>query len=280
MNFRRNFYRIARSVNRNLPTIFSAGAVVGLGITTYLTSKKTPIVTSLLRKVDLDSPSKQEESKALIKEAFIESIPVVVSFAITGGLIFSADSINRRRIQAMGAAYNNLARSFNEYKLAAISGLGVDGYNKLQNEYAKKYVKKEPPFVEDGKHIFFDEFSKQTFEASLADVLEAEYNVNRHFALNGYATVNEFYEYLGIDKIDGGDILCWSFDSGFEYYGYQWIDFINHENIDEDGGKWYSIIMPFEPTMDDYLHYLDYGTSIVTDGAGEITDSQKLHGIG
>lgn len=285
MNLTKTFYRFARSVNRNLPSLLSAGAIVGLGISTYFTAKASPKIISLISELDLENEEKRDLNKEIIKETAIESIPAGVSILVTGALILGSNSINTRRIRYMGAAYNNLSNRFKEYRLAALSGLGIDGYNKLQEKYAEKYIEEKEPYIEPGKHVFFDEFSKQTFIASLDQVLEAEYHLNRNFILRGYASINEFYDFLScfgvseIKKIDGGDLLCWSIDAGIEFYGYEWIDFINREITDKDGGTWYSISMPFEPTMDDYLHYLNYGTSIVTDGNGEVVDSQKLHGI-
>lgn len=279
MNFKRNFYKIARFVNRNLPTIFSYGAIVGLGLSTYFTAKTAPEISSIISQIDLDNPNKKEENKLLIKEAMIVSIPVDMCVFTTGALIFSSNLISRKRIRAIGTAYNNLSRSFNEYKLAALSGLGVDGYNKIQTKYAEEYLENNENVIEDGKCIFFEEYSKQTFSSTLEDVIAAEYHLNRNFILRGYATLNEFYEFLGIEPIEGGELLCWSIDAGCEYYGYQWVDFVNREHEDKDGGKWYSIEIVFLPTLDDYMHYLDYGTSMITDSNGEIIDSQKLHAI-
>lgn len=270
MNIRRIFNKMLRSVNRNLPTILSGGAIIGLGLTTYATAKTTPKIASLIKQINLDDSSKQEENQLLMKEVLIESVPVTICVVGTSLLIFSSNAISRKRIKLMGTAYNRLAKNFNDYKLAVLSGLGVDSYNKIQAEYAEKRCKDIPCPVDNNKHIFFDEFSNQTFESTPEDVIAAEYHLNRNFILRGYAPLNEFYDFLGIEHVDDGDILCWSAEAGAEFFGYQFVDFVNHEHIDEDGGKWYSIEMVFPPTVDDYLHYLDYG---------EVLDSQKLQGI-
>lgn len=47
-------------------------------------------------------------------------------------------------------------------------------------------------------HTFYDQFSNRYFESTVSKVLQAEYHLNRNFAIRGGdGTVNEFYEFLG-----------------------------------------------------------------------------------
>ena len=68
----------------------------------------------------------------------------------------------------------------------------------------------------------------------MAAVLNAEYHINRNLQLRGYCTINEFYEFLGIDGIDYGDEIAWSLDSLMEG-GIMWLDFENHNAVMDDG---------------------------------------------
>jgi hypothetical protein len=77
--------------------------------------------------------------------------------------------------------------------------------------------------------LFYDDFSGRIFESTIEKVLEAEYNINRDLSMQGYATLNEFYDYLGLVPIDGGDELGWSSGMNFDYYWQEWIDFGHHK---------------------------------------------------
>ena len=84
--------------------------------------------------------------------------------------------------------------------------------------------------------------------------------------------LNDYYELLGLPQTDEGAILGWSLDSGIEFYGYEWIDFINQKHEEDDGSVWYSIFMPIEPTIDDYYHYGAYNISAAEDLAAKYHD--------
>ncbi len=270
MNLTKQFYKMIRMINKNLPTILSALSVVGVGATTYFTAKAAPEAAGAYKSMEGD-PEIDKELAIDIVKAYA---PAAISGALTIASIIASTHISNKRFKQISKSYFVLRRDFNDYKLALLTGLGTDAYNKVQQEYSKKYVESENDVLNDDRHIFFDEYSQRTFTATLDDVITAQYNLNRLFTLRGYVSLNDYYDFLGLEKIDGGDLLCWTLDAGEEFYGYTWIDFYNQEYEDEDGGKWYSISMIFEPTMDDYLHYLDYGTSSI----GELLDSQKLHG--
>lgn len=94
--------------------------------------------------------------------------------------------------------------------------------------------------------MFYDAFSKRYFEKTIEQVLNAEYYINRNCILKGEVTVNEFYDFLGLKHIDGGDDLIW-----FPCDAYLWIDF-NHRKVQlEDGLQCYIIEMMFEPMLEE-----------------------------
>lgn len=53
--------------------------------------------------------------------------------------------------------------------------------------------------------------------------------------MRDYATLNEFYGYLGLDHIRSGDELGWSTGMNLDYYWQSWIDF-NHRKVVMDDG--------------------------------------------
>ena len=100
----------------------------------------------------------------------------------------------------------------------------------------------EPEIV----RTFYDAFSQRHFESTISKVIQAEYHLNRNFMFNGVISLNDFYEFLGLEKIKIGDDLGWSNCNGDIY----WIDF-NHHRIDlDDGMEIFVIDMVFEPTAD------------------------------
>ena len=79
--------------------------------------------------------------------------------------------------------------------------------------------------------------------------MDAEYHLNRNFVQRGYASLNEFYEFLGLPQTKYGDEVGWTCTDG-----YCWIDFEHRLISRDDGGtEVYAIDMLFPPDA----HYLD-----------------------
>lgn len=100
----------------------------------------------------------------------------------------------------------------------------------------------------DDMRLFYDAFSRRYFESTIAQVLEAEYHLNRNLSLGGDVCINDFYNFLGIEPIDGGDYLSW-----FYFYedGISWIDFNHRKTVLEDGLEVYVVDIVYTPRMDD-----------------------------
>ena len=76
--------------------------------------------------------------------------------------------------------------------------------------------------------------------------MAAEYHLNRNYILRGYAYLNEFYVFLGIEETDYGSVLGWAPNDD----GMYWIDFNHSKTVLDDGLEVYIIEMPFEPVYD------------------------------
>ena len=87
---------------------------------------------------------------------------------------------------------------------------------------------------ENEKILFYDMYSDRYFRATIPAVLNAEYHLNRNLVLRGDVTANEFYDFLGIDRIDYGDELIWSIEDLMEN-GIMWLDFENRYTRLDDG---------------------------------------------
>lgn len=94
--------------------------------------------------------------------------------------------------------------------------------------------------------IKFNSFSQRYFESTIEKVIQAEYHLNRNFMFAGVISLNDFYEFLGLEKTELGDAVGWSNCNGDIY----WIDFNHHRLTLDDGMEIYVIDMVFEPTAE------------------------------
>ena len=235
-------------MQRNASTILSCIGGVGVVGTTVLAVKATP------KALDLIDQAKEEKGEDLTKMEVVNAaglayIPTAFAALGTIACIFGANVLSKRQQAALMSAYALLDRSYKDYKKKVDDLYGKEVHEHIRNEIAKDKYKEEDVKVEDGKQLFYDDFSQRYFESTIEDVQNAEYQINRDLSMRDWATINEFYEYLRIEPIDGGDELGWSSGMNFDYYWQQWIDF-GHRTIKMDDERECIIVSMFsEPSL-------------------------------
>lgn len=235
-------------LNRNASTILTCIGGAGVVVTSVLAAKATPKALTLLEE------TKKEKGEDLTKLEVVKTagpayIPAILVGASTIACIFGANVLNKRKQAAIMSAYALIDNSYKEYKKKIIELYGEDANDKITEEFVKeKYEEYETPVSED-KKLFYDEYSGRMFESTIKDVQNAEYQINRDLSMRDYATVNEFYEYLKLEPIEGGDEIGWSTGMNFDYYWQSWIDFGHKKVLIDDDLECIAITMFGEPTI-------------------------------
>lgn len=235
-------------VSRNGSTILTCMAGVGLVATAVLTAQATP---KAMKRVE---NAREEKGEELTKfETAIAAAPAYIPPIVTGVTtlvcMFGANSLNKRQQASLVNAYALLDNSYKEFKKKTAEVYGEGAVEKVKSEIAKDKCEESDIEPSDGMKLFYDDFSGRIFESTVERVQEAEYNINRDLSLQGYATLNEFYNYLGLVPIDGGDELGWSAGMNFDYYWQEWIDFGHLKTTMGDDLECINIVMFTEPTL-------------------------------
>lgn len=236
-------------LKRASPTIFSAVSIAGVFVTSALSAKGA-----------LDLSKKDDRSAPPITRAkcFVTCFaPAVLTGAATSACIICSDRLNKKTQASLLSAYAVLRKSYEEYKEAVKEELGEEAELSVRKNISKKSLQKDQPETPEwidssGAVLFYDEFSDRYFYRTMLEVLDAEYQLNRKFTLFGYASLNDFYNLLGLKETEFGEAVGWSVYLGSTDYGYQWIDFEHHlfEEDDPDAPDYYLIHMPFPPHQD------------------------------
>ena len=238
-------------LKRNASTILTIVGGAGVVTTTVLGIKATPKALSLL------DNAKQEKGEDLtklekVKVAAPVYIPTMVSGVATLTCIFGANVLNKRNQASLTSAYALLDSSYKEYKNKVVELYGEDANDHVKDEIAKdKYEEVE---TKDDEQLFYDDFSNRYFISTPAKVMQAEYNVNRDIHMRGWAELNDFYDWLGIEDFEEDYGLGWSEGGNYEYYWQAWVDF-NHRTVIMDNGTKYTAIMMFQEPYPDYADY-------------------------
>lgn len=232
------------------PTILSGIASVGVIASTVMAIKATPKALQLLE--DATNEKDDELSKTeVIRIAAPAYIPTAITCLSTIICILGANALNRKQQASLMSAYALLNDSFKKYRDAAVNVYGDDADSKIRAEMAEMtYVSHDGYSVynpdmdfESEKLLFYDFYSQRYFNATIAAVVNAQYHLNRNLMLRNYVTVNEFYNFLGINIIEKGDDVGWNMDY-LMTSGLLWLDFENKHTRLEDGMEC-CIISPF-----------------------------------
>lgn len=242
-------------LRRNGSTILTCAGAVGVGATAVLAVRATPKALLLVEKAEEEKGEKLTKTEVVLV-AGPAYIPAVLTGAATVACIFGANVLSKRQQASIMSAYALVDRSYKDHKAKVAELYGEEATAHIREEIAKdKYKDEDISFTgEDDKKLFYDDFSGRYFESTITKVQNAEYQLNRDLSMRDYATINEFYEYLEIPPIDGGDDLGWSTGMNFDYYWQSWIDFGHQKVVMDDGLECIIITLFAEPSLgwDDY----------------------------
>ena len=231
---------------KNGSTILTCIGGIGVVATAVMTAKATPKAIKLIEE------AKEEKGEELTKWEMVKVsapayMPAVAIGAATVTCVIGANVLNKRKQAAMASAYALLDQSFKEYKKKVIETYGEDGDKLVRAEIAKDHYEKENIEAEDdGKNLFYDEYSNRYFRATNETVLRAEYEINKMLSESGGASLNDYYDLIDVPRTDYGEYIGWSSAQMYEMYWNAWLEFW-HEKVELEDGMECWIIHFTEP---------------------------------
>lgn len=233
---------------KHAPTILTfigAGGVVATGV---LAAKETPTAMRACTDAKVENRRTQLSKLELAKAAIPAYLPAIGTGLATILCIFGANTLNQRQQASLVSAYAMLEQTYRDYRSKVVSVCG-----KNTDKFIDRAIVEEKEDAEDDRppwdevQTFYIEHYGKFFETTMEQVFKAEYHLNRNFALRGYVTLNEFFDFIGLHRTEDGDKVGWDDYSGQAFYGYGWIEFDHRHYVTEDGLAVCAIDMPFAP---------------------------------
>ncbi|QDH85280.1 membrane protein [Gordonia phage Kenosha] len=223
---------IAKNVEKfavtNSPAILTATAVTGTITVAVLTGQASFKAARLIAEaesekvqvapdaVDVRGPLETKEKVELVWTLYIPAIGVGVT---TVAAIVMANQIGTRRTAAMAAAYSVSEKAFGEYREKVVTKLGEKKEMAVRDEIAQDRVTANPPtqqqivMIGEGDVLCYDHFSGRYFKSSMENLKQAQNEMNAQIIQENYASLNDFYDQVGLDTIEIGDEFGWSVDN-------------------------------------------------------------------
>ena len=231
---------VKRGVVRLVLTILG---VAGVGATSYLSVKCS-------KKAD------QVEDK---KDKVIAYVPAIMSGVVTAGCIIGAHRFGTEDIAALTATAGYLAASREKISDKIKEKFGVEKLREINQEISKEKAEeikneqkqkesertfvgirnKKGQSVEEtgyGNELFQELFLGRKFRSSKAHVRDSINRIKYDFHMGKPVSMNDFYEYLEIDKTLAGESFGWPAND--KYYDWKLEDPLDIQILDghdEDG---------------------------------------------
>lgn len=239
-----NSEQVGYFIKRNMPTILSIGAAVGVVVSNILTNKASIKATL---KVDEIEKKKHRELTFIEEVKVVAPIyaPSIVVGAATIGCIFGSNFLNKKQLVALAGAMSILQANFKRYRAGVVNEVGEKKEENIwkasrpNGESLYKTVsEQESKFVDTtGLTFFIDSLTDEGFYTDKATVESAILKLNRKLQMNPNQTVtlNEFRNDLDLHPTNFGNIVGWSKIDVDEYDTTDpWIDIqlVPFENLD------------------------------------------------
>ena len=244
-----NAEQVGYFIKRNMPTILSIGAAVGVVVSNILTNKASIKATL---KVDEVEKKKHRELTFIEEVKVVAPIyaPSIVVGAATIGCIFGSNFLNKKQLAALAGAMSILQANFKRYREEVVREVGEEKeeeiWKAVKEPATRTISEQESKFVDTtGLTFFIDSLTDEGFYTDKSTVESAILKLNRKLALNPNHTVtlNEFRHDLELHPTNFGNIVGWSK-----------IDMDENDKVNE----WVDIqLVPFENNNGYYVRYLD-----------------------
>ena len=163
------------------------------------------------------------ESGGTKKDAYLKSAKHYACAAVVGaGGIFcvvEGHRVQAKKTVAIATAYKTVETAYSQYKSKTIEEVGEETEKKIREKVNREKAKEDiSSNVVPTENACYDYTSGRYFQATKEDIRSAVNSLNEIVLREGYASLNDFYDLLGLSRTNVGDILGWSSMVDVEVY--------------------------------------------------------------
>lgn len=202
------------------PEILTGIGIAGMVATVIMAVRATPKAIMLVNEKECEQHVEKLPKKEVFKTCWKCYIPTAITGASSIACLIGASSVNARRNAALATAYTISETALREYKEKVIETVGEKKEQTIREKVSEERVKQIPANTEiyvtgRGETLFLDPLSKRTFKSDVEFVRRAVNNVNERMLndICGYASLNEFYDEIEIERTDVGNDIGWNTDN-------------------------------------------------------------------
>lgn len=214
-NVTKFFKDVQGTLVKHSPEILTGLGVAGMVTTAVLAVRSTPKALRLIKDAEYE---KGEPLTAVekVKAAWKPYVPAVISGVATAGCIIGANSVSTRRIAAVTTAYQLSSTALAEYKEKVVETIGEKKEKTIREKVAQNKVENDPVTSKEviitgkGTTLCYDAAFGKYFESDMETIKRSINNLNHRLLTYEYVSLNDFYDELGIKRIEVGEDIGWN----------------------------------------------------------------------
>lgn len=231
--------QVPKLLGKYSPQILTGIGIVG-GITTVMfMHQAAPVAKEEVEKCLADLKKMDPNKKKLSVPEHVSCTwkiytPTVIMGSISIACVIGGQYILHKRLIAMTAAYTMVAEAATQYQGKVKELIGKNKEELLNADLEKERVEKlsdkdfeMAPCIDGGEDWFMDSLSGRVFKHDLRKIQKAINEFNYQLLNEMSCSVNELYNWIGIDKTDMGEVLWFNIDRGMPDFAY---DSIIHQD--------------------------------------------------
>lgn len=217
-----NFLKhIGACINEHMPQILTGFGIAGMAGAGVMAVQATPEALKLLESKKREKRCDKLPPVEVVKATWKCYLPAVIAATTSAACLIKANSISTRRHAALLTAYNLSKTAYSEYKDKVIETIGEKKEGAIKSKIAQDKIEKNPVdsreviITETGNTLCLDGLFGRYFMSDRDVIERAMTRINRDIVAGGmYASLNEFYNEIGLSPVAAGDDLGWNLDDG------------------------------------------------------------------
>lgn len=205
------FNKAVIGAKANSPAIFAGFSIAGVITTSYLAARGA-----------IDADRELGNQKLERKEKLLRwgkhFIPAGISGALTIGCIVGITRSGSRKTVAAQAALAVTERAYSEYREKVIEEFGNRKDQSIRDKVAEERLKKNPPPSQEvlvtgtGSILCCETFTMRYFVSDMEKLRRAMNDLNARLLKHDYATLDDFYYSIGLDRTAHSNQIGWKSD--------------------------------------------------------------------
>lgn len=199
---------VGKFTTDNSPVVLTAIGVTGVVTTSVLAAKGGMKAADILRDEDVTLTTQEKALKT-----WKCYIPAVSSGALTCTAIVASTQIGNRRAAAMAAAYTLSEKKVNEYRNKVAEVVGEKKAEEISEQIHRDNIEKtysdDVVIMTNGDQLCYDSMSGRYFMSEMEALKYGMNRVNHQINNDGYASLNDFYDHIGLDRTAMGEEVGW-----------------------------------------------------------------------